>query len=252
MQLISRFLPVLTLWVLLSDCQSRKQETFQPREVYKSPTLIVTQLSEGSFQHTSYKQTNDFGNVPCNGLVVRNGGESIVFDTPTNDSSAAELIRWIQDSLHCKINAVIPTHFHDDCLGGLQAFHDNGIASYAGSRTIELARANNYVIPRNSFPDSLRLKVGEENIQVRFFGEGHTKDNVVGYYPREKVLFGGCLIKELEASKGYLGDANENEWARTVEKVKLHYPDVKVVVPGHGEHGNSSLLDYTIQLFRTP
>lgn len=245
-------LPIFGLSLILIHCQTRKQESFQSVEVYKTPSLIITQLSAGTFQHTSYKQTNDFGNVPCNGLVVRNGNEAIVFDTPTNDSCAAELIRWIQDSLHCSINAVIPTHFHDDCLGGLQAFHEKNIPSYAYYKTIELAKANNYVIPRNSFPDYLTLKVGDESIVAKYFGEGHTQDNVVGYYPAEQVLFGGCLIKELEASKGYLGDANEKDWSATVEKIKMKYPDVKVVVPGHGEYGNQRLLDYTIQLFREP
>lgn len=242
----------IALSVLFFNCHSKKQTAFQPREVYKTNTLIITQLTASTFQHTSYKQTNDFGNVPCNGLVVRSGNETIVFDTPTNDSSAAELISWIQNKLQCTITAIIPTHFHDDCLGGLQAFHDKNIPSYAYFKTIELANANNYVIPRNSFPDSLSLKVGDENVEVHFFGEGHTKDNVVGYYPGEQVLFGGCLIKELEASKGYLGDANENDWPGTVEKIKMQYPDVKVVVPGHGEPGNKALLDYTIQLFRKP
>jgi metallo-beta-lactamase class B len=240
----------ITFPIIFLNSNLQMQDTFQPREVYRSHTLIITQLTASTFQHTSYKQTNDFGNVPCNGLIVRNGNESIVFDTPTKDSSAAELISWIQQKLQCKINAIIPTHFHDDCLGGLQAFHDNSIPSYGYFKTIEMAKANKYVIPRNSFPDSLTLPVGDENIKVKFFGEGHTKDNVVGYYPAEQVLFGGCLIKELEASKGYLGDANEKDWSGTVEKIKLQYPDVKVVVPGHGEPGNIGLLDYTIQLFR--
>jgi len=252
MKPIKVVLLAITLPVLFFNCHSKKQTAFQPREVYKTNTLIITQLTASTFQHTSYKQTNDFGNVPCNGLVVRNGNEIIVFDTPTNDSCAAELIHWIQQTLQCKINAIIPTHFHDDCLGGLQAFHDKGISSYAYIKTIELAKANNYVVPRNSFPDSLSLQVGDENIKLQFFGEGHTKDNVVGYYPAEQVLFGGCLIKELEASKGYLGDANEKDWPGTVEKIKMQYPDVKVVVPGHGEYGNHALLDYTIQLFRKP
>ena len=86
---------------------------------------------------------------------------------------------------------------------------------------------------------------------VKFLGQGHTKDNVVGYFRSENIMFGGCLIKELDASKGYLGDANIEEWSRTVENVKMNYPDVKIVVPGHGEYGDKKLLDYTIQLFRT-
>jgi metallo-beta-lactamase class B len=72
----------------------------------------------------------------------------------------------------------------------------------------------------------------------------------VGYFPSENVMFGGCLIKELDASKGYLGDANVIDWSSTVENVNRAYPDVKIVVPGHGEYGNKKLLDYTINLFK--
>jgi metallo-beta-lactamase class B len=56
-------------------------------------------------------------------------------------------------------------------------------------------------------------------------------------------------MKELGASKGYLGDANVGEWPTTVGKVKAAYPQVKWVVPGHGKVGDASLLDYTIRLF---
>jgi metallo-beta-lactamase class B len=47
-----------------------------------------------------------------------------------------------------------------------------------------------------------------------------------------------------------LGDANVIDWSRTVESVKKEFPNVKIVVPGHGEYGNIKLLDYTINLFR--
>lgn len=75
---------------------------------------------------------------------------------------------------------------------------------------------------------------------------------MVGYFPSENILFGGCLIKELNASKGYLGDATIKEWSATVESVKKEYPNVKIVVPGHGAYGNIKLLDYTINLFKNP
>ena len=70
---------------------------FKPKEVYKSADLIIFQIAENSFQHISFLQTNDFGNVPCNGLVVRNNNEAIIFDTPTNDKSAEELIKWVKE-----------------------------------------------------------------------------------------------------------------------------------------------------------
>lgn len=251
MKTIQQYILVILLALTIISCSSKKQEAaFKPKEVYKSGSLIVTQIAEHSFLHTSYKQTNDFGNVPCNGLVVMNGNEAIVFDTPTNDSSANELISWIKETLHCSINAVIPTHFHDDCLGGLKAFDDHHIPSYAFYKTIELAKANNYTVPQNSFSQPLSLKLGNETITATHFGEGHSKDNVVGYFAADEILFGGCLIKELEAGKGFLGDANIAEWPSTVEKVKKNYPGVKIVVPGHGNVGDKQLLDYTIQLFK--
>lgn len=249
MKAIIRTLLMLVISATFLKCSSLKEVAFKPKEIYKTNSLIVIQVAENSFKHTSFLQTNDFGNVPCNGLIVRNNNEVIIFDTPTNDSNSEELIKWITGSLHCKINAIIPTHFHDDCLGGLKAFHKNNIPSYAFLKTIELAKKNSYTVPQNSFSNSLILKAGDKTVTARFLGEGHTIDNVVGYFAGDNILFGGCLLKELGASKGYLGDANVKDWSATVERVKKEYPEAKIIVPGHGEHGNQKLLDYTITLF---
>lgn len=244
---------VVIMFFLCGNVYSQNKlssKEFTPIEVYHSENLVITQISDNSFLHTSYLQTNDFGNVPCNGMIVRNSNEVVVFDTPTNDKSAEELIKFIKEKLHCKINAIVPTHFHSDCLGGLASFHSNKISSFANSATIELAKANNVVVPQNGFNDSLKIKLGNTYTIVKYFGQGHTKDNVIGYFPKENILFGGCLIKELQATKGYLGDANISEWSSTVENVKQQYPNVKIVVPGHGEIGGKELLDYTIKLFK--
>ncbi|WNI38417.1 CHM family subclass B1 metallo-beta-lactamase [Chryseobacterium sp. SG20098] len=250
MNFISKNILVILFSLIMLSCSTQSKNSFKAKKIYESKTLIITQISENSFIHTSFKQTNDFGNVPCNGLIVKDYHETVVFDTPTNDKSSEELIQWINENLDSKIKAIVPTHFHDDSLGGLMAFHKKNIPSYSYVKTIELARENNFVIPENSFNDSVILKVGNKDVIAKFFGEGHTKDNAVGYFPNENILFGGCLLKELEAGKGYLGDANVSAWSNTVEKVKKEYPDVKIVVPGHGDYGDGKLLDYTITLFK--
>ncbi len=223
---------------------------FKPIEVYHSDELVIVQIAKNTFVHTSYLQTNDFGKVPCNGMIVRNRKEVIVFDTPTNNKSAEALINFVQGNLHCKINAVVPTHFHEDCLGGLAAFHEQHIPSYSNVKTIELTKINKVASPQNGFTESLKMKLGKTFVLLKYFGEGHTKDNIVSYFPNDHTLFGGCLIKELNATKGFLGDANVGEWANTVEQVKQQFPKVKKVVPGHGKIGGKELLDYTIQLFK--
>lgn len=250
MKAILKAILLTAISITYLHCSAQKRFIFKAKEIYKSNDLTINQLGQNSFEHTTFLQTNDFGKVPCNGLIVRSNNETIVFDTPSDDNTSLELIQWIKDSLHCKINAIIPTHFHNDCLGGLKAFHDNNIPSYAYFKTIDLAKEKNFAVPQNSFRDSLILKVGNENIIAKFFGEGHTKDNIVGYFPGDYILFGGCLIKEINATKGFLGDANVAEWSATVEKVKKGYPAVKIIIPGHGAYGNTKLLDYTIKLFK--
>ncbi|WP_459511146.1 subclass B1 metallo-beta-lactamase [Aquirufa sp. TARAVU-A1A] len=222
------------------------------QKIYTSDRLNITSLSENTFVHTSFLQTDDFGKVACNGLIVRSGHEVAVFDTPTDDPSSQELIRWVQDMLKCRIVAIVPTHFHSDCLGGLSAFHVAGISSMANEKTIELATQHQMTVPQKGFSGKSSLLVGGNEVQLRFFGEGHTRDNVVAYFPSEQILFGGCLIKEIGASKGFLGDANVGAWSATVEKIQSAYPDVKHVVPGHGAVGDTKLLEYTRQLFLKP
>jgi metallo-beta-lactamase class B len=233
-------------------CSSLERSHTDDAPVHRSEQLIIDRISAHCFIHTSYHQTDDFGNVPCNGLIVRDGNEVVVFDTPTKDAASEELISWIQNELHCSVKAVVPTHFHVDCLGGLEAFHARGIPSHAHAKTIELAAADSATVPQHAFSDSLVLIAGSERVLVRHFGEGHTVDNVVGYFTKEEVLFGGCMIKEIDASRGYLGDANVDAWSGTVERVKQAYPRVKLVVPGHGQYGDRRLLEYTIALFKLP
>lgn len=218
---------------------------------YESDQLKVEQLTENTFRHISYLATESYGKVACNGMIVIDNNEAIVFDTPTNDSDAKELIDWITNTLKCKPIGIVVTHFHVDCLGGLNEFHQRKIPSYASLKTIELAKASNSQIPQKGFDNYLEVKVGTKKVINEFLGAGHTIDNVVSYFPNEKVLFGGCLIKKMNASKGYLGDANISEWSNTVKAVKSKYGDAKVIIPGHGKPGDIKLLDYTIELFKT-
>ena len=220
--------------------------------VYKTDNLIVHRLSNHIYQHISFLNTNDFGRVACNGMLVVNEKEALVLDTPTDDESSLELINYVTKNLNCEIKVVVPTHFHGDCVGGLETFYKNNIPAYASNSTIELLAAKGKIFskPMTGFADSLALNVGSEKAYVAYFGEGHTKDNVIGYFPLDNAIFGGCLIKEVDASKGNLEDANIMAWSNTVRKLKQKYPTAKIVIPGHGIAGGTELLDYTIKLFQ--
>lgn len=220
--------------------------------IYQSKNLILVKLSDHTYQHISFLNTNDFGKVSCNGMVVINDGQSIIFDTPANDESSEELIKFVTKNLKSTILGVIPTHFHQDCVGGISIFNKHKIQSYASNRTIQFLKKKSYKYAgfMKSFKDSLKLNIGNKIVIAKYFGEGHTKDNIIGYFPTDNVMFGGCLIKELGATKGNIEDANIEEWPHTVLKLEAEYPKTEIVIPGHGKSGEIDLLKYTVKLFK--
>lgn len=130
------------------------------------------------------------------------------------------MIGGIEGHFKASIVAIIPTHFHADRLGGLAAFHEHQITSYANNLTIELARRNNLAAPLHGFERTPELMVGGKKVLIEFIGEGHSKDNIIGYFRDDEAVLAGCLIKELGAGKGYLGDANVMQWSGTVTALK--------------------------------
>ena len=228
---------------IFSGCAQRSGDA----QVYATERLAVERIAPHVYRHVSYLTIPDWGTFPCNGLVYMKDGVAVVIDTPIDQASSEELIGWIEGE-KAEIRAVIPTHFHVDCLGGLEAFHRHGVPSYAEERTIELAGEDDLPVPQNGFDGRFEFSEGVR-VVLEHFGAGHTRDNVVAWLPEEKVLFGGCLVKEMGAGKGNLADADTLAWSGTVRRVIENYPDVRIVVPGHGEPGGEELLEYTLKMF---
>ena len=216
-----------------------------------SKDLEIVGITSNVLMHVSYMPTSSFGRVDCNGLIYITGKEAVIMDTPHDDKLSKKLLDWFAVTYPgVTIKAVIIEHFHEDCLGGLKEFHSRGIKSYANKMTVELAKKTGKPVPYNVFSDELKIKVGGKRLVSRYFGEAHTKDNVITWLPDENVLFGGCMIKAQGAGKGNLEDANVNEWANTVARIKNEFGSrAEVVVPGHGDYAGPELLDYTIKLF---
>lgn len=235
----------LVMFLLLS-C---KTQDLSNKAIYKSEDLKIVKVTDHIYQHISYLDTEDWGRVGCNGMIVLDHNEALIYDTPTDDKVSAELISWIENELLATVKGIVVTHFHVDCLGGLAEFHRRKIPSFAGELTQGLATINDLIIPQNAIRNRTTHEVGDIKVISRYFGPGHTQDNIVGYVPSENTLFGGCLVKANGAGKGNLADANIKLWPSTIQKVKETYPMIKTIIPGHGETGGVELLDYTAELF---
>ena len=75
----------------------------------------------------------------------------------------------------------------------------------------------------------MTLTRGGREIQLLYFGRGHTGGDVVVYLPEDKAIVTGDLLTN---GLAYMGNAYLNEWADTLDEVKKL--DFDVVLPGHG------------------
>jgi metallo-beta-lactamase class B len=240
----------LLLVALLSLLPSAAATQSAAIEYTLSDDLQVLQLTEDIWRFVSTQDMGEnWGRVPANGLVVLSDQAAALIDTPWTDEQTRILSRWVEAELGAKIEVVIPTHSHDDCLGGLNAAHALGARSYGHARTAEFARRDGKPAPRTTFQDRLSVPLGKRNLELRYLGPGHTEDNSVVWIPDAKILFGGCLIKSATArTMGYIQEADLAAWPGTLARVRAEYPDAALIVPGHGRPGGAETLDRTLEL----
>lgn len=217
--------------------------------VNQQPTknLKIKQLSDNVYQHISYKEVKPWGLVAASGLVVVNGADAHLIDTPWTTDGTKELLAWI-DAKELTVKSAIVTHFHDDASGDLPLLNELKIPTYATTLTNRLLKLDNKPVSTREISGN-KFTLVDGVMEVFYPGAGHTKDNVVLWLPKEKILFGGCFVKSLGSKHlGYTGDAIIADWPSSVDKVLKRYPTIERVVPGHGKVGDVSLLTHTKKL----
>ena len=83
--------------------------------------------------------------------------------------------------------------------------------------------------PTMTYSSKMTLFSGQREIQILFLGRGHTDGDTVVYLPKEKIVCTGDLM---ESRLAYMGNAEFDEWIKTLEALKELNFDT--VLPGHG------------------
>lgn len=219
------------------------------KKIIISENLELIRVTENVLIHVSYNELAQYGRFPSNGMIYTDGQKAFLFDTPMKESLTRELVYYLMDTMKIQITAFIPNHWHNDCIGGLEFLNSLNIASYANDKTVDIINFKNLASIKNGFADSLILRMGNKNVVCKYLGGGHTVDNIIVWLPYEKILFGGCMIKEVNSkSLGNIADADLDQWPVTIRKVMAEYLDVEYVIPGHGQIGGIELLFHTLGL----
>lgn len=212
-----------------------------------SDDIELLKISDNVYIHVSVAEIGGFGNVYSNGMVIIGADNAAcLIDTPYEEKQTEVLYEWIRDNLGANILYFVPTHWHKDCMGGIDYLHSMGVKSYANKMTIDIAREHGLTLPQYGFKKAYKKNFAGVEIECFYPGSGHSLDNIVVWLPESKILFGGCLVKDINADDiGNVADGNVIEWPLSLRKVEKRYSDAKIIIPGHGKPGDMRLIDHT-------
>lgn len=202
--------------------------------------------------------------VPNIGVVV---GErrALVVDTGMGPRNGAAVREHAERLAGGRPLTLTITHFHPEHGYGAQAFADAEIVYNRTQRDELREKGQPYlemfrtfgddvaaqlegvelVEPDSVYDDETEIDLGGRVAQLKTWGLAHTRSDQVVFLPAERVLFTGDLVE----SRCFAifpwfppddVDVNGDRWIAVLERLEALEP--AVVVPGHGELGDASVV----------
>lgn len=191
--------------------------------------------------------------TPSNGMLAVSTEGIVLIDTAWTKEQTRALLALAKESFGKECVLAVITHAHEDRIGGIDVLLEKGIKTISTGLTVKMAEKQGYKTPEPDIPmeGPYLLYYSGLKAEIAYYGEGHTCDNIIVWFPVEKVLFGGCLVKGKGADNlGNISDANLEQWPLTLQAVLQKYKTAELVIPGHGQWGGTELIDNTLALLR--
>lgn len=210
--------------------------------------LNIEPLTGDFYIYTTYN-TYKGSRLPANGMYLVTKEGVVLFDTPWDTTQFQPLLDSIQFKHNKKVTLCVATHWHGDRTEGLEYYKQQGIKTFTTQLTDEWSKKNNKKRAEFLMTKDTVFNIGGYAFETYYPGEGHTADNIIVWFSKEKILYGGCLIKGADAKNlGYLGDANVNEYETTLQHVQQKCPDPKFIIVSHSDWRSLNALKHSIQL----
>ncbi len=198
-----------------------------------------------------YKTFHDYKGtlISANAMYLVTDKGVVLFDAPWDKSQFQPLLNTIKARHNKDVIMYFATHSHDDRAGGLDFYRQKGIKTYTIKTTDKILKENKEKRAEFVIPNDTTFTVGQHVFEVYYPGKGHAPDNIVVWFEKEKILYGGCFIKSAEAKDlGYLGDADVKEWEESIIKVKSKFKSPKYIITGHDDWKNLTSLNHTLKM----
>lgn len=182
---------------------------------------------------------NDY--VPGNTTVmVTNEGVIMVDDKFEIDH--ANILAELKKITNQPVKYVVNTHHHGDHSGGnakLQALGAQVVTSWQARQ--QMVDGKQPGLSNITIDQKGSLYLGGKQVDLFYFGRGHTNGDIVALFPAQRVLAAGDLFTIGDATPelvDYPGGGSAKEWPQTIAGVLTL--DFDQVVPGHGPVGTKA------------
>jgi metallo-beta-lactamase class B len=214
----------------------------------QSKMLDINYLTTNTYVYTNY-HAYDGTMVPANGLYVVTNDGVILIDALWDETQTQPLLDSIEARHHQKVKLCVVTHFHDDRTAGLDILKKQGIKTYSSFLTYTKGKEKGEKTAEFPFYSDTTFNLGGVEFQTFFPGHGHSPDNIVIWFPKTRILYGGCFIKSLDSKGlGNLEDADVASWQLAIKKTMKKFKSPKFVIPGHYSWTNKNALMHTLYL----
>lgn len=212
--------------------------------------LKITPLTGDFYIYTTYNHYQNYL-IPANGMYVVTPTGVVLFDTPWDTTQFQPLLDSIKTKHQKEVILCMATHWHNDRTAGLDYYKQLGIKTYTTLLTDTWSEKNNAKRAEYLIHNDTTFQINHFTFQTYYPGQGHTADNMVVWFEKEKILYGGCLIKGADAENlGYLGDANTEAYYTTLKNVERKFPNPKYIIVSHSDWSNKNSLKHSIKLAR--
>lgn len=210
--------------------------------------LHIENLSGDFYVYTTYN-TYENNRVPANGMYLVTSNAVVMFDTPWDTTQFQPLLDSIQIRHNKKVVLCFATHWHSDKTAGLQYYKEQNIKTYTTVLTDELSRKNEKKRAEFLMTKDTSFVLAGYSFETYYPGEGHTSDNIVIWFPVQKILYAGCLVKGVDdKTLGNLSDANVMTYTSTLKNVRKKFPKPNYIIIAHSDWRDTRSLNHSIKM----
>ena len=257
--IIARRLVALSFALFITNAYAQNVEipTLTPKQISPSVWYVEGATALGSKENK---------NFISNAVFIVGAEGVVVVDALGSPALAQALIDAIGKVSKKKIANVIVTHYHADHIYGLQVFQNKGakiiahpaakeyLNSETATQRLAASRAelapwiddNTKLVEADIWLSSeTKLNLAGLELIVKPVGPAHTPEDLVVFFPKEKVLIAGDLV--FSGRLPFIGStADTGSWLKALNAFLDFKPNM--VIPGHGPASETANAD--IELLR--